>query len=904
MKFTRVCLTIVTVLLLIYIVALHHYAKASVSDGQPVNAATTNAAFMDKNTATTFTVALVDMEGGFEVTTAADSTSTGANQNVTLTHGITTFTNASLSSIQNLTYTNRSDATWIVLRNKTGSTLTLKNLSGGTAGNQIDTGIGADMPIQDDGSVQLYYNTVSSKWQVMHNNTLTAPTLSNPTITGQVKAADGSVSAPAYSFSSELTTGLYRVGTSDLGVSVAGVQAMDLVNIGSSLINYGFGTTASGASNTPVQFNRTLNGTANYFFGNDSSGSSSATVFLISNGPSSNYTTIENWAYALSPSYLSGGSALFASPNQTQFNIGCEGGSCYTAFNVGGRTLATERMRLTTTALTLNGSMNFVMNGGTASEVLSASGNILLNSHYLSNDGGNEGISVDNTGFVTVTQASSTPSVSAAANSTSFAINGGAFASGSNTAGGVVRLNGGLGTGVGVGEVAIWVPLEKASGSTAQDTLHRAFTCYSNSTTDSYCQAQDILKVGASGGDSGSIVMNGNSSGAVTIQVQAAAGTFNFNLPITAGSSGQALLSGGGGSSPMTWGSVLTNPATAAYDTLYQNAGNTALTNLANGTTGQYYKATTSGAPSWASFTAHKYTAATANGSQTGILINITTATVAPANASTYTNNGHTFTVLKTSSDKQWVFMTCGTCSTTGTDFANSTGAGDATIHMVSSATHWALYSYTPTSTAKAILFECIGGGGGGGGAATTGASQCAGGSGGGSASYAEKFVTTFSSTVYCHVGAGGAGGSAGNNSGSTGEPSGCADNGNFDFVAPGATGGGGGAANGSANVFFNAWPSNAPNGATDADLSITGSSGSPSGGFQSGAQCFAGAGASSMFGNSVGLSNNQNADGVAAIAYGSGGFGGLNIASQGVGRAGGNGAGGFCKYVEFFNGN
>lgn len=50
-----------------------------------------------------------------------------------------------------------------------------------------------------------------------------------------------------------------------------------------------------------------------------------------------------------------------------------------------------------------------------------------------------------------------------------------------------------------------------------------------------------------------SIVLNGSTSGAITIQPQAAAGTYNFNLPTTAGTSGQLLTSGAGGSSPMLW---------------------------------------------------------------------------------------------------------------------------------------------------------------------------------------------------------------------------------------------------------------------------------------------------------------------------------------------------------------
>lgn len=55
----------------------------------------------------------------------------------------------------------------------------------------------------------------------------------------------------------------------------------------------------------------------------------------------------------------------------------------------------------------------------------------------------------------------------------------------------------------------------------------------------------------------GQFNLTGTSSGTISILPQAAAGTFNFNLPITAGTSGYLLTSGGGVGSPMTW----TNPA-------------------------------------------------------------------------------------------------------------------------------------------------------------------------------------------------------------------------------------------------------------------------------------------------------------------------------------------------------
>lgn len=70
-------------------------------------------------------------------------------------------------------------------------------------------------------------------------------------------------------------------------------------------------------------------------------------------------------------------------------------------------------------------------------------------------------------------------------------------------------------------------------------------------------------------GNSGKLNLVGSSSGTITIQPQNGAGTYNLNLPITAGSTGQMLQSAGGGATAMTWWaptihSVLVGAAAAA----------------------------------------------------------------------------------------------------------------------------------------------------------------------------------------------------------------------------------------------------------------------------------------------------------------------------------------------------
>lgn len=79
-----------------------------------------------------------------------------------------------------------------------------------------------------------------------------------------------------------------------------------------------------------------------------------------------------------------------------------------------------------------------------------------------------------------------------------------------------------------------------------------------------------VITAGASG-TIGTVAVVGNSSGTVSIKPQAAAGTYNFNLPTTAGTAGQVLSSAAGGASPMTWADfvnagTLTNGRVCTYN--------------------------------------------------------------------------------------------------------------------------------------------------------------------------------------------------------------------------------------------------------------------------------------------------------------------------------------------------
>jgi hypothetical protein len=71
-----------------------------------------------------------------------------------------------------------------------------------------------------------------------------------------------------------------------------------------------------------------------------------------------------------------------------------------------------------------------------------------------------------------------------------------------------------------------------------------------------FSATKGIFTLGVSGSTAGVLDIAGSTSGTVSIQGAAGAGTYNFNLPTSAGTSGQPLLSGGGGATSMTFGTL------------------------------------------------------------------------------------------------------------------------------------------------------------------------------------------------------------------------------------------------------------------------------------------------------------------------------------------------------------
>lgn len=195
-----------------------------------------------------------------------------------------------------------------------------------------------------------------------------------------------------------------------------------------------------------------------------------------------------------------------------------------------------------------------------------------------------------------------------------------------------------------------------------------------------------------------------------------------------------------------------------------------------------------------------------------------------------------------------------------------------------------------------------VGGGGGGGGCASTAAGQSAvgAGGGGGGGAYVEIPVASWGTKLTCTAGAGGSGGAAGANNGANGSASTVVSSGGTTLAsAAGGDLGQGGAASASTGI------TQAGNGGigTVGDMLTAGHDGMNAVRGLGAVGC-QGAGGGSAWGFGGGQRANGTDAGGAGIAgnqYGGGGSGGHNQASQGTGKAGGDGATGVVILDLYF---
>lgn len=111
----------------------------------------------------------------------------------------------------------------------------------------------------------------------------------------------------------------------------------------------------------------------------------------------------------------------------------------------------------------------------------------------------------------------------------------------------------------GLSSAPIWAACASGSGSAGgADTQVQFNNATSLGGSANLTWVSPALRIGVSGTTTGQLQLNSSAgaSGVVTLQAPTATAAYNFNLPTGAGSSGQPLISGGGGATAMTFGTL------------------------------------------------------------------------------------------------------------------------------------------------------------------------------------------------------------------------------------------------------------------------------------------------------------------------------------------------------------
>ena len=172
-----------------------------------------------------------------------------------------------------------------------------------------------------------------------------------------IQTLDGSAGAPSYSFSKDQNTGIYRLGTGDIGTSVAGSLGMEVLKYSTNQINVGIGGAALNSAGKALFAQYTINGAANFQYSNASTGTSASTDFCISGGSATCGINLESHTYQTS-GYLAGASLISAGTNNAPlFVIANEfDTSPNISFLLGGREAVNTAMVLSQSGLSFYGS--------------------------------------------------------------------------------------------------------------------------------------------------------------------------------------------------------------------------------------------------------------------------------------------------------------------------------------------------------------------------------------------------------------------------------------------------------------------------------------------------------------------------------------------------------------------
>ena len=131
------------------------------------------------------------------------------------------------------------------------ATGTLPTTAGGTGITSLGAGVATWMGTPSSANLAAAVTDETGSGALVFG---TAPTISNPTFTGVGKFADGAVGAPSITFTSEATTGLYRIGATDLGITVGGTKCGAIIgtSTGTLTLGYGAGGSVTGAQNVAI----------------------------------------------------------------------------------------------------------------------------------------------------------------------------------------------------------------------------------------------------------------------------------------------------------------------------------------------------------------------------------------------------------------------------------------------------------------------------------------------------------------------------------------------------------------------------------------------------------------------------------------------------------------------------